>query len=257
MSPGIDLNCDLGESPERSRDGTNLALLRCVSSANIACGGHAGDGHTMRETVRNAMSLGVAIGAHPGYPDRANFGRVEVAISPRALEDSVAEQIGSLRDIARSLGARLTHVKPHGALYHAAMMRAEVAESIARAAGAGQSDLILVGLAGAPGLRVWKDLGFRVAAEAFVDRAYEADGSLRARSRPGALIDDPATAAAQAVRIARGLGAQTPDGRIVALHAQTICIHSDTPGAPEVAAAVRRGLESAGIAIRGLSGFTG
>lgn len=245
----IDLNCDLGEDPQRIRDGTDLALLGLVTSANIACGGHAGDEFTMTETVRGAIERGVAVGAHPGYPDRAGFGRLELDLSPDQVEDTVLEQIRTLDGVARSLGTRLVHVKPHGALYHAAMTRPAVSQAIARAVGRVDAGLILVGLAGAPALEAWQKLGFHTLPEAFADRRYEPDGSLRSRTLPGALIDDPGASAEQALRIASGKGVVASDGTVILLSAGTLCVHSDTPGAPGVALAVRDRLEGAGITV--------
>jgi 5-oxoprolinase (ATP-hydrolysing) subunit A len=245
----IDLNCDLGEFDTSSSQATDLALLDIVTSANIACGGHAGDASTMARTVAGAIARGVGIGAHPSYPDPANFGRIEVALSDQEIEHTVAEQIHTLDVIARAAGGRLRHVKPHGALYHAAMVRRGVAEAIARAARSCGADLILVGLAGAPGLRVWQEQGCRTAAEVFADRRYEIDGSLRSRTQPDALIANPEQAAIQAVRLVHApapTACGTHDGSVAP---QTICIHGDTPRAPHIAAAVRRGLEAAGVQV--------
>jgi UPF0271 protein len=246
----IDLNCDMGESDEPARVAADLALLEIVTSANIACGGHAGDRASMERTIRAATERGVAIGAHPSYPDRANFGRGEQDLSARAIEATVAEQIGELASVARSLGATLSHVKPHGALYHAAMTRMDVAEAIARGTERVDRGLALVGLAGAGALERWRKLGFIPAAEAFADRRYEPDGSLRSRAKPGAMIQDAAEAAAQAVGIALGRGVVASNGARVEVRAATICLHSDTTGAVEIAREVRRGLEGAGIQAR-------
>jgi UPF0271 protein len=210
--------------------------MASISSANVACGGHAGDETTMEATIRCALRHGVALGAHPGYPDRAGFGRAPVAMAARDLERSVREQLLALHRIARGLGASIVHVKPHGALYHAAMHDLAVAEAIARASRAVVADPVLVGLAGARALDAWRTMGFAVAAEGFADRRYEPDGTLRPRALAGALVVDPAEAVEQALRIARGT--------------DTVCIHGDTPGAPAIARAVRAGLEAAGFAIR-------
>lgn len=242
----IDLNCDLGESPERIRDGTDDALMACISSANVACGGHAGDNGSMEETVLAALRHGVAVGAHPSYPDRERFGRVELASSAEEIESFVRRQVDVLAAVAARLGTRLAHVKPHGALYHVAMRDPAVAEAIARAAG---RDLQLFGLAGSPTLSLWRGLGFRVAAEAFADRRYERDGSLRARTHADALITDPEAAAAQALAIARGDGVISWDGRPVAVIADSVCVHGDTPGAAAIARAVRARLEKEGVRI--------
>jgi len=228
----IDLNADVGE------DAGDGPLYPLISSANVACGGHAGDEASMRVAVRAAVAHGVAIGAHPSYPDRAGFGRVRIEIDADRLAASIAEQVASLARIATALGARLAHVKPHGDLYNAAASDPGIAAAIASGVGRVSRDLILVGLAGSASLAAWRGAGFRVAAEGFADRGYEPDGTLVPRTRAGALIVDPMAAAAQAVALAR-------EGRC-----ETICVHSDTPGAAVILAAVRRALESAGFAIR-------
>ncbi len=197
----IDINADLGESEESLAKGIDLELMRYITSANVACGGHAGNEQTMQQTLAAARQLGVAAGAHPGYPDRANFGRVESALSPAEIEASVHDQIVSLAKVAESLDMRLVHVKPHGALYHAAGKNREVALAIGRAVKAIDLRFIMVGQAGSPALEAWHSMGLRCAAEAFADRAYEPDGTLRKRTLPGALLDEPARAARQALDI--------------------------------------------------------
>lgn len=245
----IDLNCDLGESHRPDRLALDESLLAVVSSANIACGGHAGDEATMSRLVRAAAALGVAVGAHPGYPDRAGFGRVELDMTPGAIEASVAEQVRALGRFAEKAGTPITHVKPHGALYHAAMRRPEVARAVARAVRAVQPGAALVGLAGAAALDLWRSMGFRVLAEAFADRMYLPDGSLAPRSRPDALIPDADRGAEQAVAIAAEGRLRASDGTWIVMHAQTICIHSDTPGALMIARGVRAALEKAGFTV--------
>lgn len=246
----IDLNCDLGESDEPARIAADEALLGIVTSANIACTGHAGSDESMARTIRAAMARGVAIGAHPSYRDRANIGRLELDMSAAEIERSVAEQIGALANVARLLGATIVHVKPHGALYHAAMNKPSVAEAIARATRSIDSSLALIGMAGSPALVQWRASGFAVVAEAFADRRYEPDGSLTSRTKPGALIEAGRDAAEQAVSVAVGRGVIASYGRRIPIHAETICIHSDTPGAPALAAEVRAALERAGMAVR-------
>ncbi len=221
----------MGELPEAIDDGTQESLMPHLTSVNIACGGHAGDEQTMRRTVEQARRHSLAIGAHPGYLDRANFGRTELHLPPAAVEELVYDQIRALANFA----GEIVHVKPHGALYNQAVRDRALAEAIARGAARFSKDVVLVGLAGSEMLDVFRDAGFRVAAEAFADRKYEPDGTLRSRNFDDALIRDPAKAAEQAVEIAHS-------GR-----AQTICIHSDTPGSPAIAAAVAVALESAGI----------
>lgn len=251
----IDLNCDLGEIPRLIEDGTDQALMACISSANVACGGHAGDAASMEATVRAALRHGVAIGAHPSYPDREQFGRRELTATPEQVEAFVREQVLALGAAAARLGARLVHVKPHGALYHVAGRDAEVARAIGRAVQGCAAELQcagglrLVGQAGSSTLEVWRGMGLAVVAEAFADRRYEADGRLRSRRLDDALIVDPKEAARQAVRIARGEGAVAVGGAVVQVHAQSICVHGDSPGAMEVARAVRDALKADGFAI--------
>lgn len=245
----IDLNCDLGERPEAIRDGTDEALMEIVSSANIACGGHAGDEATMAASVASALRSRTAIGAHPSFPDRESFGRVLRAASPEEIERFVLQQIRALAAIASRLGASLHHVKPHGALYHAAMSDAAVAEAIARAVLRCDRGLSLLGLAGSKTLELWRGMGLRAVPEAFADRRYEPDGSLRSRTHEDALLASPEEAAAQALRIARGEGALSRDGAPVALRAESLCIHGDTEGAPAIAREVRTQLEAAGFRI--------
>src|SRR5271157_6530924 len=198
----MDINSDLGESEESLANGTDFELMRYITSANVACAGHAGDERTMRETVRFAKELGVAVGAHPGYPDRANFGRIESPMAAAEIEATVRDQIAALAEVADSLGVGLVHCKPHGALYHAANKSTEVAAAIGRAVLESDEQLIVVGQAGSSTLTLWGSMGLTCAAEAFADRAYEPDGMLRKRTLPGALLDDPAKAASQALAIA-------------------------------------------------------
>ncbi len=249
----IDINADLGESEESLSNGTDFELMHYITSANVACGGHAGNEQTMRHTLAAARELKVTAGAHPGYPDRANFGRVESPLSPMEIEGSVGQQIAALAKIAESLDMRLVHVKPHGALYHAANTNREVALAIGRAAKAIDSGLIMVGQAGSPVLEIWHAMGLQFAAEAFADRAYEPDGTLRKRSLSGALLDDPAHAAQQAIDIAVRHLVIATDGSELKLAATTICIHSDTPGSVAIAREVAQRLRRAGVRLQGLS----
>jgi UPF0271 protein len=248
----IDINADLGESEESLANGTDFELMRYITSANVACGGHAGDEPTMRETLIAAKKLNIALGAHPGYPDRANFGRVESSLPLAEIEISVREQIAGLKKISDSLGMRLVHVKPHGALYHAANKSREVAEAIGRATKEIDPQLILVGQAASSTLEVWRAMGLRTAAEAFADRAYEPDGTLRKRTLAGALLDDPARAAQQALSIAIHHKVIASDGHELAVAANTICIHSDTPGSAAIARNVKLTLEHAGVSLQAL-----
>lgn len=234
----IDLNCDMGEREDIDQS----RLLKLVSSANVSCGAHAGTPELLERTLRLAKQHGVACGAHPSYPDRANFGRLSMALSGEEIEQTVAEQVITLAAQAANLGIELTHVKPHGALYNDAARDRAVAEAVARGVARWSRQVVLVGLAGKPVLEVWRKMGFRVAAEAFADRAYEPDGSLRSRNRAGALIEDPRLAAEQALKLVLGGGVQT------------LCIHGDTPAAEEILTVVRRRLEGEGIRIGPLLG---
>ena len=245
----IDLNCDMGELPEAIADGTQEALMRSITSVNIACGGHAGDEQAMRTTIEQALRWKVAIGAHPGYPDRTNFGRLELKLPADEIATSIFEQVRALAEVASGCGVRLVHVKPHGALYNQAIRNRELSDAIADGVARWSRDVVLVGLAGSPLLDVFREAGFAVAAEAFADRRYDADGTLRARKFEDALIRNPEEAAWQALGIAeRGLVIAS-DGSEVAVDAQTLCIHGDTPGAPEIAATVARTLREAGVKV--------
>jgi UPF0271 protein len=249
----IDINADLGESEESLANGADFELMRYITSANVACGGHAGDERTMRETVISAQKLNVAVGAHPGYPDRANFGRIESPMAAAEIEASVRDQIAALAAVAQPLGVTLVHCKPHGALYHAANKSAEIAAAIGRAVFESDEQLIMVGQAGSSTLTLWESMGLSCAAEAFADRAYEPDGILRKRMLPGALLEDPAKAARQALDIATRNIAVATDGSELRVAASTICIHSDTPGSTAIARAVNEGLKQAGVQVRALS----
>jgi UPF0271 protein len=247
----IILNCDCGEGI-----GDDALILPHAGAANIACGGHAGDEATMRETLRLCQQLGVSPGAHPGYPDRANFGRAVLPLKPDEIEATVHEQITTLAHIAQDEGIALTHVKPHGALYNHAATHTDSANAIARAVVAVDPNLVFVGLAGSALIEAGRAHGLRVAAEAFADRAYDVETRrsaslpvLRNRSLPGALIEDDAQALAQALRIIQDQQVITYDGQRLPLEADTICLHSDTPGAARQAAFLRAGLEAAGVAL--------
>ena len=248
----IDLNCDMGELPEAILDGTQESLMPSLTSVNIACGGHAGDAQTIKTTIEQALRWNLVLGAHPGYPDRANFGRLELNLPAEAIADSVFEQVQALAKAAATYGARVAHVKPHGALYNQAVGNRVLAEAIAKGVSRWDRDIILVGLAGTSMLDVFRQAGFRVVAEAFADRRYEANGTLRSRKFDDALIRDPSEAGRQALQIVE-LGTVTAnDGSEVSVNAQTICIHGDTPGASKIAAAVAQTLRRAGVELSAL-----
>lgn len=245
----IDLNADVGESLGPWRMGDDERLVPLVSSVNVACGAHAGDPLTIATTVGLAARHGVAIGAHPGYPDLIGFGRRDLEMAPDELEASLVYQVGAVATFCREVGATLGHVKPHGALYNRAARDPVVADAIARAVRRVSSELLLVGLAGSVVLDAGRGAGLAVAAEAFADRAYESDGTLRSRRLPGALLGSADAAAAQAVAIAVDGTARSHDGGKVRVKADTICIHGDTPDAVAFAVAIREALQRAGVTI--------
>lgn len=252
----IDLNCDMGEMPETVADGSQETLMQYVSSVNVACGGHAGDAAAMRETVQQAQRHGISVGAHPGYEDRADFGRKELQIAPQEIAEMVHRQVLALARIAEQCGARIAHVKAHGALYNRAARNREIARAIAEGVRRWKTDVILFGLAGSVMLEEFRLAGFSVAAEAFADRRYEPDGSLRTRKFADAILRVPEEAADQALRIVNQGSVLTSDGSAVPVVAQTICIHGDTPGATEIAAMVNRRLQQASIRIASLRSTT-
>ena len=247
--PAVDLNCDMGESFGAWTSGADAEVLAHVTSANIACGFHAGDPATMRRTVNLALERGVAIGAHPALPDLAGFGRRMMEITPQEAYDMVVYQVGALAAFAAARGARLAHVKPHGALYNMAATQPLLADAIARAVHDVDRGLMLFGLAGSALVAAARAAGITPIEEVFADRRYTADGTLLSRKQPGAVIDDPAVAVQQAVRMVREGRVTAIDGREVVVHAGTICIHGDTRGAAEHARALRGALTDAGIEV--------
>jgi 5-oxoprolinase (ATP-hydrolysing) subunit A len=246
----IDLNCDMGELPQLYADGTEEALMQQISSANIACGAHAGSPKSIAALANLAKNFGVAVGAHISYPDRLNFGRKTMPMSAAEIEQSAYSQISLLAEIALRVGARLAHVKPHGALYHDAQGDDSIATAIAKAALRVDARLILVEQALSRVLTVWSQMGVRSVAEAFADRVYESGGKLRSRDVPQALISDPSRAAEQALGIVRDCAVVAHDGSRLHLEAGTICIHGDTEGAVENARAIRAALDAAGIRVK-------
>ncbi len=242
----IDLNCDMGEL----EGDIDAALMPYITSANVACGVHAGDSGTMARTIALAKAHGVAVGAHPGYDDRANFGRRELQLDPDTLTNLLLYQLGAIRALCEAQGVTLTHVKPHGALYNQAARDTAIAATIVRAIRRFDPHLVMFGLAGSALLAAGQAAGLRVAAEAFADRAYEAGGSLRSRTLSGAVFSDPDIAAQQALHIIYDRYIIAYDGSRIAVQADTLCVHGDNPNAAAVLAAVRAALEAAGAQLQ-------
>lgn len=241
----VDLNADLGEGAPDDAE-----LLALVTSANIACGGHAGDARLMQATVRAALAQGVAIGAHPSYVDREHFGRREMQLDPDQVRAEVLFQVGALEALVRAAGGRLHHVKPHGALYNQAARDPALADAIAGAVRDIDPGLAIYGLAGGELLRAAERAGLRAVAEVFADRGYRADGSLVPRSEHGALIDDTGEAVARTLRMVQDGIVQAVTGEAVPLRAQTVCLHGDGPHALAFARALHAALRDAGVQLR-------
>jgi UPF0271 protein len=246
VAGSIDFNSDLGEGA-----GTDMAIMPLVTSVNIACGGHAGNENTMRTTVELAMRHRVAIGAHPGYPDRERFGRVPMDMPARELIESVRRQVDSLVGVASRMGARVTHVKAHGALYNQGERDATIARNIIFGvqAATGGHELVIVAPPGSAMLQEASEMRMRVAREGFVDRAYEADGTLQSRSIAGSVLTDPADAVRQALSFVKDGGVRAVDGSFLKLAVDTLCVHGDTPGATDIARAVRDALAKAKVKV--------
>ncbi len=245
----IDLNCDLGELPGDAARALDRQMMDIVTSINVACGGHAGDGETMRATVRAARAAGVTVGAHPGFADREGFGRREIDLSPAEVETLIRTQVDALRAIASAEGVAVRHIKPHGALYNMAARDRAMAGAVAHAVVACAPDLALVALSGSALVDAGRDAGLRVVPEVFADRAYDAAGALVSRAKPGAVIHDPVLAVTRAVEMVRDGAVTAIDGTQLALAAGTICVHGDTPGADAIARQLRDGLEAAGVTV--------
>ena len=274
----IDLNADVGEwstggalgqnptrAPQRVEDvrsgesalaphhasmrGGDPALMRHITSANVACGFHAGDPGAMRATVALAQEHGVAVGAHPGFADLVGFGRRDMHLSPAEVEDLVLYQVAAIAGVAAAEGVRLQHVKPHGALYNMAARDAMLAAAIARAVAAFDRSLILFGLPNSPLLHEAEKVGLPIAAEIFADRTYERDGSLTSRRQPGSVIHDPAQVVDRAVQMVKSGRVKTTDGGEIPLRSDTMCLHGDTPGSAELARRIRAALEASGVTV--------
>jgi UPF0271 protein len=253
MIKTIDLNSDVGERPEALLDGSEEKLISLITSANIACGGHVGDEESMKMVLKLCAKHNVAVGAHPSYPDRESFGRKKLDISLGAVAQSVYEQVLTLCNLADNLGLQVSHVKPHGALYNAAANDETLAGAISDGVKKVGKDFVLFGLAGSMMLKVWAAEGFTVVGEAFVDRRYEPDGSLRSRTYSDALITDPRLAANQAIKLVREHCVTTTDGSEITVPAKTLCLHSDTPSAIQIASEVRSILLREGIRVEAIA----
>lgn len=245
----LDLSADVGEAAGAAGRSLDFELLSLVSSASIACGGHAGDEDSMRRTTALAVRLGVAVGAHPGYVDREGFGRRELELPAETIAAQVVDQLHALIRCAASEGARVRYVKPHGALYNRAAQEPALADAIAAAVRSVDGSLALLGLAGSALVCAAGAAGLRGVAEAFLDRGYAADGSLVPRSQPGALVDDAEAVARRAVRLARERVLEAVNGTRFPVAAESCCVHSDSPRASELLRAARTALERAGITI--------
>ncbi|TMW72079.1 LamB/YcsF family protein [Alteribacter natronophilus] len=246
----IDLNCDLGESFGNYTIGQDEDVLQLVSSANIACGYHAGDHNVMKKTVRLAAEAGVGLGAHPGLPDLGGFGRRYIEVQPEDVYNMVVYQIGALEAFVRIEGERLQHVKPHGALFNMASKDRAIADAIARAVKDVDESLILFGLAGSELVMAGREHGLTVAREVFADRSYQPDGTLTPRTEPGAVIEDEDEVTERVLRMIREGVVTASDGSEVALEPDTICVHGDGPKALAFVSNLRKCLQEAGVQVR-------
>jgi UPF0271 protein len=246
----IDINSDVGESFGAYTIGHDTGLMKAITSANVAAGFHAGDPTVLRETIRMAKASGVAVGAHPGFPDLVGFGRRELNVTMQEAEDLVLYQVAAVAGVAAAEGVRLQHVKPHGALFNMAVRNKELAAAIARGVAAFDRSLIVFGLPGSEILSAGREAGLRVAAEVFADRAYEPDGQLASRRKPGTVIHDPDAVVVRAVRMVKEKTVVAIDGSVVSLDADTICVHGDTPGSDNLAVKIREGLQRAGVTVK-------
>jgi UPF0271 protein len=246
----VDLNCDMGESFGAWTIGMDAEVITHITSANIACGFHAGDPLVMNRTVAMAAAHGVGVGAHPGFPDLQGFGRRNMDCTPEEVKNDIVYQVGALKAFCAVHGVVLQHVKPHGALYNAAVGNEPLARAIAEAVASVDDRLILVALAGSQAplmARIGSQTGLRIAFEAFPDRAYTGEGRLVSRRLPGAVIKDPATAAARALEMARDGRVKSVDGTVLKMEIHTLCVHGDNPAALGLVAEIRRTLEENGL----------
>lgn len=250
----VDLNCDLGESFGAYKIGMDEQVLEYISSANIACGWHAGDSLVMDKTVKLAKNNGVAVGAHPGFPDLLGFGRRNLAASPEEVKTYIKYQLGALYAFAKAEGIKIQHVKPHGALYNMAAKDYKMSLAIAEAIKEVDENLILMGLANSEMIRAGKDIGLRVANEVFADRAYNDDGTLVARSLPGAVIHDKDLAIKRVIRMVKEGKVESINGKDINIDVQSICIHGDNPEALVFSKNIKEALMSEGVEIKSLGG---
>ena len=247
MSRKIDFNCDMGESFGMYKMGFDEEVIKYITSANVACGFHAGDPMWMRHTVHLAEEQGVAVGAHPSYPDLNGFGRRNMAATPDEVKSDVIYQIGALQAFTKA--KKLQHVKPHGAMYNQAVNDEPLARAICEAVLEVDPEMILLALAGSPWVKIAEDAGLRVAREIFADRALNADGTLVARSNPGAVLEDISEVVERSLSMVTEGKAKAVTGEEIEVAADSLCLHGDTPGAVEMARSLRRELEAAGIEI--------
>ncbi|SFS90459.1 LamB/YcsF family protein [Marininema halotolerans] len=248
----IDLNCDMGESFGAYEIGQDRAVLSHITSANIACGYHAGDPNVMRRTVRAALEKGVGLGAHPGLPDLIGFGRRDMAITPEDAYTMTLYQVGALAAIAKAEGGRLQHVKPHGALFNMAAKDAALARGIAQAVASLDESFVLFGLAGSELVKAGREVGLSVAEEVFADRTYQVDGSLTPRSHPHAVIKDPTEAAQRVIQMVTEKQTITVDGAKIPVNADTVCIHGDHPDALTFIEHLLNAFRTEGISVKGV-----
>lgn len=246
----IDLNSDVGESFGRWSLGDDEAMMASVSSANVACGFHAGDPSVIRSTCESAAKAGVMVGAHVGYRDLAGFGRRYMEVDPRELADDVVYQIGALQALAATAGTRVRYVKPHGGLYNAIVHNTAQARAVVDAVKSVDPGLPILGLPGSEVLRLAEAAGLRAVSEAFADRAYNPDGTLTSRSQPGSVLEDPEAVAARVLQMTTGQAISAIDGSDLRISAESVCVHGDSPGAVAMAVAVKRALDAAGINIK-------
>lgn len=250
--PSVDINCDMGESFGAWTMGNDAELMEYISSANIACGFHAGDPTTIRETIELALSKGVAVGAHPGYPDLQGFGRRAMTLNTQEVFDIVLYQVSALKGICESLGGHLHHVKAHGALYNQAAKNPDLAKAIAEAVVKIDPQLVFFGMSGTCLIEAAEKVGLRTAAEVFADRTYRSDGRLTPRSEPDALIHEKEQAIRQVIQVIESQTVTATDGRSITLRAETVCIHGDGKNAIQFAKAIKEKLIENGIPVRAI-----